>query len=135
MRLPWLHLGAYWDRTGDSRDVRVRRFGRRVSLLGYCSSGLCVCVLSACSGSPSAVDRAELQYLVKQPGLHGLTGVSCDERGGPITVRGVTYRGYMCALHGGGTDGADKATWWDGGRIYASCTDLPSTAMNALCFD
>jgi len=115
--------------------MEARQSKRRARLFGYCGSGLCVLVLSACSGHPPAIDRAELQYLAGQPGFHGLTGVSCDEQGGPVKVRGVTYRGCMCTLHGGGSDGVNKATWWDGRRLYASCSDLPSKAMNALCFD
>ena len=95
----------------------------------------CVLVLSAGSGHASAIDKAELRYLARQLGFHGLTGVSCNERGGPVKVRGVTYREYMCTLHGGGSDGVNKGTWWDGRRLYASCSDRPSKALNALCFD
>jgi hypothetical protein len=90
---------------------------------------------AGCAGHTPPIDRAAVHYLDQEHVFPGLTGVSCDERGDPTTVRGVTYRGYMCALHGGRADGGNKAIWWDGTRVYASCTVLPRTTQNALCFD
>jgi hypothetical protein len=90
---------------------------------------------AGCGGHQAQFDRAADRYLHAQHAFPGLTGVSCDERGHPITIRGVTYHGYMCALHGGGFDGANKALWWDGTRVYGDCAALPRRARNALCFD
>jgi hypothetical protein len=94
-----------------------------------------VVALSACAGHRSAIERAELKNILGQSGSHGVTGVSCDRRGDPFTLRGVTYTGYMCTVRGGRLDGANEAAWWDGTRLYAYCNDLPSKAQNALCFD
>ena len=90
---------------------------------------------AGCGGHHAQFDRTADRYLHAQHAFPGLTGVSCDERGHSVSIRGVTYRGYMCALHGGRFDGANKALWSDGTRVYGDCAALPRRARNALCFD
>jgi hypothetical protein len=92
-------------------------------------------VVGCGSHGVSPIERAEYRYWVKQ--YPGITSVCCDQRGGYVKVGGLTYSGYLCERHGGGShiDTGTFGAWWDGRKIIADCVNLPTYALNRLCFD
>jgi hypothetical protein len=84
--------------------------------------------------TPSQIERVAHQYFSAH-GYHDIAGVSCDQRGDAVAVRGTTSSAYACTIHGGRNDGAMIAAFWDGHRVTVDCSGLPGRALNAVCFD